>query len=69
VIGSNFSVHANARASRPAAGVEAVRLPGERALARKRTALKDGLVLYPGIMDKLAPWGEKLGVPVPQPRD
>jgi LDH2 family malate/lactate/ureidoglycolate dehydrogenase len=58
-----------ARASRPAAGVEAVRLPGERALARKRAALKDGVVLYPGIMDKLAPWGEKLGVSVPRPKD
>ena len=54
-----------AHASRPAPGVAAVRLPGERALALKRTALRDGVELYPGIMDKLAPWAERLRVRLP----
>lgn len=54
-----------ARASRPRPGIDTVRLPGERALARKREALRDGLRLYPGIMEGLAPWGAKLGVPAP----
>ena len=57
-----------AHASRPAPGVRAVRLPGERSLARKRAALENGVELYPGIMEKLAPWGEKLGVTAPQPK-
>ena len=54
-----------ARASRPAPGVAAVRLPGERALALKRAALRDGLELYPGIMDRFAPWSERSRVPLP----
>jgi LDH2 family malate/lactate/ureidoglycolate dehydrogenase len=53
-------------ASRPAPGVEAVRLPGERALARKREALHHGLALYPGIMDRLTPWAKKYGVAPPE---
>ena len=44
-----------------------VRLPGERALARKREALESGLVLYPGIMDGLLPHAERLGVVLPDP--
>ena len=54
-----------ARASRPAPGVAAVRVPGERALALKHAALKDGLELYPGIMDRLLPWAEKFGIEAP----
>jgi LDH2 family malate/lactate/ureidoglycolate dehydrogenase len=50
----------------PAPGVERVRLPGERALARKRAAMAGGLRLYPGIVEALLPWAHKLGVPVPQ---
>jgi LDH2 family malate/lactate/ureidoglycolate dehydrogenase len=53
------------RASRPAPGVEGVRLPGERALARKRKALADGVTLFPGILDKLKPWAERFAVPPP----
>ncbi|SDB47339.1 Ldh family oxidoreductase [Bauldia litoralis] len=52
--------------SRPAVGIEKVRLPGERALARKRDAMRNGLALYPGIVDRLEPWAEKYGVPLPQ---
>jgi LDH2 family malate/lactate/ureidoglycolate dehydrogenase len=55
-----------ARASRPAPGVEAVRLPGERALALKRKALSEGVELYPGIMEKLVRWAEKLGAAAPR---
>ena len=46
-------------------GGSPVRLPGERALARKRAALRDGLDLRAGIMDGLMPWAEKLEVPAP----
>ena len=54
-------------ASRPAPGVDAVRLPGERGLARKREALANGLGLYPDIMEKLTPWAERYGVAPPEP--
>jgi LDH2 family malate/lactate/ureidoglycolate dehydrogenase len=55
------------RAARPAPGHDAVRLPGQRALNHKRIAVRDGLVLQHGIMDRLAPWAEKLGVTPPAP--
>ena len=55
------------RAVAPAPGVEAVRLPGERGLARKRAALADGVELYPGVMDGLAPHAARLGVTPPAP--
>jgi len=48
-------------------GVDQVRLPGERALARKRDAIANGVVLYPGIMESLAPVAQKLGVALPRP--
>ena len=44
------------------AGRRAVRLPGQQALAKKRAALADGVALYPGIMEALKPWAEKLNV-------
>jgi LDH2 family malate/lactate/ureidoglycolate dehydrogenase len=50
------------RSNPPAPEIDAVRLPGERGLALKRQALADGVRLYPGIMDALIPWAEKLGV-------
>lgn len=49
----------------PSPGHDAVRLPGERALARKRQALAEGLTLHPGIMKSLLPWAEKFGVTPP----
>jgi L-lactate dehydrogenase len=51
----------------PRPGVERVRMPGERALERRADQLANGVTLYPGIMDALLPWAEKLGVPVPSP--
>jgi LDH2 family malate/lactate/ureidoglycolate dehydrogenase len=55
------------RSNPPAPGVERVRLPGEQGLARKRAALEGGVRLYPGVMDALAGWADKLGVPPPRP--
>ncbi|MEM7041684.1 MAG: Ldh family oxidoreductase [Pseudomonadota bacterium] len=55
------------RATPPVPGSDPVRLPGEAALARKRAALQHGLTLYPGIMDSLHPWADRLGVSPPSP--
>lgn len=55
------------RASPPVPGVDAVRLPGQRGLNRKRRALADGVALYPGIMAALAPHAARLGVTPPAP--
>jgi L-lactate dehydrogenase len=55
------------RAAKPRAGVERVRLPGERGLALYRRQLADGVALYPGILDGLAPWAKRLGVTMPNP--
>src|SRR5436853_6725363 len=54
------------RASAPVPGGDAVRLPGERGLAHKRRALAEGVPLYAGIAEALAPWAAKLGVAVPK---
>jgi LDH2 family malate/lactate/ureidoglycolate dehydrogenase len=54
------------RTAAPRAGVERVRVPGEQALVRRRTAMRDGLTLHAGILDALKPAAEKLGVPLPQ---
>jgi LDH2 family malate/lactate/ureidoglycolate dehydrogenase len=51
----------------PAPGSDAVRLPGERALARKLQSLAEGVVLYPGIMTALASHAERLGFTPPSP--
>ena len=51
----------------PRAGIEEVRLPGEKGLQRKVSQLRDGVQLHPGIMPQLAPWAEKLGVALPEP--
>ncbi|MBL6597727.1 MAG: Ldh family oxidoreductase [Alphaproteobacteria bacterium] len=53
------------RADTPAVGVDAVRMPGDGALARKRAAMADGLEVYPGLMENLATIGEKLNVEAP----
>ena len=47
--------------------VDAVRLPGQQALANKRAALQDGVTLYAGIMDALKPWAEKWKIAAPLP--
>ncbi len=51
----------------PAPGVDAVRVPGQRGLERKRQALAEGVSLYPGIMPALEPYATKLGVAPPRP--
>jgi LDH2 family malate/lactate/ureidoglycolate dehydrogenase len=60
-------IAAACRDNPPAPGISSVRLPGQQALANKRAALKDGVALYPGIMDTLKPWAEKLKVAAPLP--
>jgi LDH2 family malate/lactate/ureidoglycolate dehydrogenase len=51
--------------SRPHPDHAAVRLPGENALRRKRDALANGVVLFPGLMDKLREHAARLGVAAP----
>lgn len=58
---------ASCRESPPVPGGEPVRLPGDRGLAHKRRALAEGLALYPGILESLEKWEQKLGVSPPQP--
>lgn len=55
------------RDSPPRPGVDAVRLPGQRALERKRKALAEGVALYPGIVEALTPCAVKFCVTPPQP--
>jgi L-lactate dehydrogenase len=58
-------LRAGAHANAPRPGVQRVRLPGERGLARKRQQLEHGVTLHPEILPALAPWAEKLDVPMP----
>ncbi len=53
------------RATPPREGFDRVRLPGEAAGAKRKQQLALGVELYPGIMDALRPWAEKLDVLVP----
>ena len=57
------------RNSPPAPGVDAVRLPGQRGLERKRQALVDGIVLYSGVMAAMQAHAERLGVTPPKPAE
>ena len=43
-----------------------VRLPGARALALRDEQRRVGVALYPGIIEALAPWGERFGVTPPE---
>ena len=54
-----------ARRAKPRAGVDRVRLPGERGLAHYREQLAQGVVLYPSILPALAPWAAKYAVELP----
>lgn len=56
------------RGTAPRPGVQAVRIPGEQGLARKRRALEEGVMLFPTIVPALEPWAAKLGVAPPKPR-
>ena len=55
------------RASKAAPGRDTVRVPGQRALSRRRTAMAQGLELYPGILDAMRSWAERFDVAIPQP--
>ena len=55
----------NCHASPPRPGGAAVRLPGERGLARRREQLAHGVELDAGIVAALGPWGERFGVELP----
>jgi L-lactate dehydrogenase len=48
-------------ANPPRPGVESVRLPGRNALARKREALEDGLLLHEGVFEAFAEKAKSLG--------
>jgi LDH2 family malate/lactate/ureidoglycolate dehydrogenase len=54
------------RQSPPVPGGELVRLPGQRALARKRRALAEGVALYPGILEALTPYAVKWSIAPPK---
>lgn len=53
------------RTNPPRPGVDRVRLPGERGLARRREQLAHGVALNAEILPALAPWAEKFGVALP----
>ncbi len=55
------------RANPPAPGVAEVRLPGQRALERKRQALAEGVELYPGILEDLGDRAAAADLPLPRP--
>lgn len=57
------------RENPPVTGVDRVRLPGQRGLERKRRALVEGVGIYPGILEALAPFANKFGVKPPSPLD
>ncbi len=60
-------VAAACRENPPVPGVDAVRLPGQRGLERKRRALVEGVALYPGVLAALEPHAGRLGVIPPRP--
>ena len=51
----------------PRPGVEAVRLPGARALSLRRAALERGVTLHAGIIETLREQGAPLGIDPPRP--
>ncbi len=55
------------RATPPRPGVEAVRVPGDQAAARRREALARGLEPAPGILEALAREARAAGLAVPAP--
>ncbi|HVE90281.1 MAG TPA: Ldh family oxidoreductase [Burkholderiaceae bacterium] len=63
---SQWIAHA-CRNNPPREGFDAVRVPGERGLARRRDQLAHGVELHADIMPSLAPWSAQLSVPMPRP--
>ncbi len=60
------AVAAAARGARPRPGVDRIRLPGERGLARYRDQIAHGVALYPAILPALAAWAQKYDVEAPK---
>ncbi len=58
---------ARVRACPPRPGVEAVRVPGDQAAARRRAALEQGLVLAPAILAALEREARAAGLALPAP--
>lgn len=58
-------IAAQCRHNPPRPGVDAVRLPGERALARRREQLASGVLLHESILPALEPWAQRLQVALP----
>ena len=54
-------------ASPPAPGFDEVLVPGERAMASLHAAERDGVHLFPTVLQTLTPWAERLGVDLPMP--
>lgn len=55
------------RAAAPRPGMPPVRLPGQKGLSLRETALRDGVTLAPGIIEAMQPLAERLGVTLPRP--
>ena len=51
----------------PRAGVGAVRMPGERGLARRRDQLANGVALHADILPTLQEWSTRLSIAMPAP--
>lgn len=47
-------------------GRPAVRLPGDGARKRRARQLAEGVSLHPGVLPALAPWAERMGLPLPE---
>lgn len=62
---SSLAVDCRASASVP--GGPPVRVPGDRALELRRTQLATGVELHSKILEGIAPWAEKYGLPLPAP--
>jgi L-lactate dehydrogenase len=60
-------ISAACRAAPPVTGGDPVRLPGQLALARKREALKSGVLLHPSVEKSLAKLASALAVKLPRP--
>jgi len=53
----------------PAPGFTAVRLPGDNAFKERANALQKGVLIYPGLLEDLAPFAEKFKLDMPRPLD
>lgn len=58
-------ITAQCRHNPPRPGVDAVRVPGERALARRREQLARGLQLHDSILPALEPWAQRFDIALP----